>query len=204
MPLAPAMAVFNGAVHLLHISEGGHLRHGVRDAEGKWSAPVWPDGEEIAGPGGRAPRASFAHGISLALKSSVKLGYPGNPALAAHDGALHLLYRANPVNGGLRYAIFDGAGRKGPGTPGDGSAHTEMNSRSGVALASYGGKLHAVYPHPKTDKLCHATLDGDEWTEPTELDGHSFKNTPALLAHKEGPAGAERETLLMMYRSIDN
>ncbi|MFE2324370.1 hypothetical protein ACFXD5_10715 [Streptomyces sp. NPDC059385] len=36
-----------------------------------------------------------------------------------------------------------------------------MDSRRSAALASYDGKLHAVYPHHKNVKLCHTTWTKD-------------------------------------------
>ncbi|MFD9825537.1 hypothetical protein [Streptomyces violascens] len=46
------------------------------------------------------------------------------------------------------------------------------------------------------------TADGG-WSEPVTLKGHDSNNTPALLVCKEGPAGNEREALLMVHRGID-
>ncbi|MEU6662987.1 hypothetical protein [Streptomyces sp. NPDC046821] len=76
-------------------------------------------------------------------------------------------------------------------------------SRQGAAPASYGGKLHVVYPSAEgTTNLRHATWTKDGgWSEPEKLVGHESVNTPALLAFKDGPAGAERESLLLVYRS---
>ncbi|MEU7642909.1 hypothetical protein AB0C11_44200, partial [Streptomyces sp. NPDC039016] len=71
-------------------------------------------------------------------------------------------------------------------------------------MASYDGKLHAVYPSAEgTDNLRHTTWTKDGgWTEPKDLVGHESKRTPALLTFKDGPAGSQREALLLVHRGV--
>ncbi|MFE7302859.1 hypothetical protein [Streptomyces sp. NPDC057579] len=71
-------------------------------------------------------------------------------------------------------------------------------------MASYDGKLHAVYPSAEgTDNLRHTTWTKDGgWTEPKDLVGHESKHTPALLTFKDGPAGSQREALLLVHRGV--
>ncbi|MFD0416649.1 hypothetical protein [Streptomyces sp. NPDC127108] len=55
-----------------------------------------------------------------------------------------------------------------------------------------------------SDKLAHTTWTGTGgWTKPVLLDDHKSRNTPALLTCKAGPAGAEQDALLLVYRGID-
>ncbi|MFB7257943.1 hypothetical protein [Streptomyces nojiriensis] len=215
-PVAPALVVFNGAVHLVCVdlgSVGGlggeegegsqGIVHFVRGADGKWVQAAGADGTKIPTPGISAKY--FAHEDWEARHEGTGRGYPGNLALAVHDGALHLVYRINPLGGDLLHASFDGTAWSQPGVVGDGkNPDARVRSRRSAALASYDGKLHAVYPHLSIDKLCHTTWTKDGgWTEPAELEGHDSRNTPALLVYREGPAGAERETLLLVHRGVD-
>ncbi|MGW3324813.1 hypothetical protein [Streptomyces virginiae] len=139
--------------------------------------------------------------------------------LAVHDGALHLVCRdsagaeydndAGVTGGHLLHAVFDGG-------EWDDLGHDELRvsdskgldgvpiSRRGASLASRGGKLHAIYPSVEGDNLHHTTwTKAGGWTKLVELEGHPSNNTPALLPFKEGPAGAERETLLLVHCGID-
>ncbi|WP_431040420.1 hypothetical protein [Streptomyces sp. P9-1] len=202
--VAPALASYNGAVHLMFVHpQMGNLVHLVRDGEGTWTEVTAADGEEITPPSvdtGSYRRAVYlakSLGKAEAKKWGIAAGYPGNLALAVHDGKLHLLYRKTVEEPFLFHAEFDGSTwskEKEAGLP----------SRRSAALASLGGKLHAVFPSWMGDKLCHGFwTEADGWGEPVELKGHDSNNTPALLAVKDGPAGAERDALLLVHRGVD-
>ncbi|MGW1641557.1 hypothetical protein [Streptomyces lavendulae] len=212
-PVAPALAVFNGAVHLVCVDLEGKdgedgedrkgINHFVRGSDGQWEPASGADGTKIPTPVILAQ--DFKQEDRDARREGSGRGYPGNVALAVHDGALHLVFRVGPMGGDLCHVAFDGAAW------GEGRyvAHGEgmdawVESRRSVALASYDGKLHAVYPHYESDKLCHTMwTKGGGWTKPAELEGHDSRNTPALLPYREGPVGAERETLLLVHRGVD-
>lgn len=221
MPLAPGMAVFNGAVHLAFIdAHNEYLQHLVRTTGGEWKAVTGADGNKIPLPY-RAGRITFRNGkrsYEPDVRGLDKYGWPGNVALAVHDDQLHVLTRREtgdgfydrdkgaPAQGGfLLHAVFDGAqwsDSKFPVSSRDDGFVTA--SRRGAALASYDGKLHAVYPAVLSDKLIHITWTKDGgWSKPVKLEGHDSNNTPALLTYSEGPAGAERETLLLVHRGVD-
>ncbi|MER5886743.1 hypothetical protein ABT160_23205 [Streptomyces sp. NPDC001941] len=137
------------------------------------------------------------------------LGYPANLALAVHDGKLHLVYRKGSRDPWLYHAVFDGKVWSKPAVLGgtkdeDGYAESAHFSRRNAALASYDGRLHAVYPSAESDKLTHTTWTQEGgWSAPKELDGHDSNNTPALLVVKDGPEGQEHEALLLVHRGID-
>ncbi|WP_432171860.1 hypothetical protein [Streptomyces sp. 1222.5] len=228
MPLAPGLAVFNGAVHLAFIdARNEYLQHLVRTTEGTWKPVTDADGNKIPLPH-RADSITFTAGEEEGryepdLEGLDKYGWPGNVALTVHDSQLHALTRmetgsrfidgkGNRLQGGfLLHAVFDGT--KWSGTEEDDNKFLSVDfndeehlaaSRRGAALASYDGKLHAVYPAVYSDRLIYTTwTKGSGWTKPVKLEGHDSNNTPALLAYKEGPAGAERETLLLVHRGVD-
>ncbi|MEU7579932.1 hypothetical protein AB0B50_20290 [Streptomyces sp. NPDC041068] len=211
LPFGPALAVFNGAVHLLYANPASHgnggacLGHLARNAQGEWE-PVGVTDE------GKTRTPSILP-LVFGRKTIVKNGYPGNVALAVHDGQLHVAYRQGVIEEiplPLLHASFDGStwtdGQPVAPAPvnGEWDPKTLPYSRRGGALASFGGKLHALYPAKDSDKLRHLTWAKDGgWSAPVELEGHDTNNTPALLAIKEGPEGAEREALLMVHRGID-
>lgn len=195
--LAPALAVFNGAVHLLVANQHtGSVGHYVRAADGTWKRAAGADGKAIPTPSCDSKPNEF-----VSFKGN-EHGYPGNLALAVHDKRLHLVYRESTMYPSLWHAVYDGTAWSVAEPLSHGGSL--VSSRRSATLASYDGKLHAVYPHPTSDKLCHTTWTKDGgWTKPAELDGHDSRNTPALLTFKEGPAGAERETLLLVHRGVD-
>ncbi|MFJ2650456.1 hypothetical protein ACIO1C_27510 [Streptomyces sp. NPDC087420] len=184
-PSAPALAFFNGQVHLLYADVGRQrICHLVR-RNGRWDAA--------------SSRAAELHdSFDAVLKKRLKEehGYPGNLATAVHDGKLHLLYRITQAKGYLFHTAFDGTSWSNPAGG--------VLTRRTAALASYDGKLHAVFPSPTTDNLAHATwTEADGWSKVQNLDGHDSRNTPALVAFKDGPAGEEREALLLVRRGVD-
>ncbi|MFE2869211.1 hypothetical protein [Embleya sp. NPDC059259] len=211
LPLAPGLAVFNGAVHLVFVDpDGGSVRHLVRDA----AAGTWTPTAASSLP----YRETWSD--SMNQTELDKHGWPGNVGLAVHDGKLHLAYRNSAFHdvsstvtgakgGHLRHAVFDGEKWTHPGdgklrVSGSKGTKGVPKSRRGAALASHGGRLHAIYPNIHDDDLHHTSWTEDAgWTEPAALKGHPSNNTPALLPFTEGPAGAERDTLLMVHRGID-
>lgn len=191
--LAPALAVFNGTVHLLCVDlQSGRLIHAVRDAKGKWTPLRDDKNKRLATPWIDADRLREEWEES-------KDGMRANLSLAAHDGKLHLVHNASGL---LWHAVFDGTTWTGtePWTAAFLPSTTPVEENKGgdaalsrrtAALASYDGKLHAVYPGDEGDALRHSTWTQDGgWTRPVVLEGHDSNNTPALLAFKEGPAGA--------------
>lgn len=110
--------------------------------------------------------------------------------------------------GDLRHAVFDGTTWHAlpPFAMTPGAEQTQLTaSRRGAALASFDGKLHAVYPAVHSNRLIHRTwtVTGGGWTAPVALEGHDSNNTPALLPFREGPSGVERQALLLVHRGID-
>ncbi|MFD9420599.1 hypothetical protein ACFWC9_38845 [Streptomyces goshikiensis] len=201
MPLAPALAVFNDTVHLVYAdptrNRAGHL---VLTPEGTWLAPTTPTDERVEGPGTAYVRDGAARVVE-------HYGWQGNHALAVHDGQLHLVMRTEIHSPNLSHSVFDGTSWTQTKTIQfkDGSGSWPLQSLRSVALASYDGKLHAVSCPPRGgDKLFHLTwTKADHWSRPVLLDGHRSNNTPALLLFNEGPAGAQREHLLLVHRGID-
>ncbi|KIF03383.1 hypothetical protein PL81_24610 [Streptomyces sp. RSD-27] len=208
--LAPALAVLDGKVHLVHVGfDSNRLVHLVRNPEGGWTPAVEDKGETLKTPYVDSERLRWEW-----QKSGE--GMRANLALAAHDGKLHLVHNAF---GELMHAVFDGKAwtstdfetpwghLPAPVEPGKGEGADVARSRRTAALASYGGKLHAVFPPSEKDAddaLRHCTwTEAGGWTRPVPLTGHDSRNTPALLAFKEGPVGAEREALLLVHRGVD-
>ncbi|MET8756217.1 hypothetical protein ABZW32_39950, partial [Streptomyces sp. NPDC004667] len=129
---APALAVFNGQVHLLYaVPDEGCIVHLVRHDAGDWQPVAAADGTEVATP---ALRQTPPQWVMEHLK---KDGYVGNLALAVHDGKLHLVYRDYALSPRLVHAVFDG-------TTWTKAEPVGQSSRRTAALASYDGKLHAV------------------------------------------------------------
>ncbi|MDI3409450.1 hypothetical protein [Streptomyces cavernicola] len=239
MALAPGLAVFNGAVHLVYVDlHNQYVQHLVRGAEGQWEPAVTPDAlaayeqastaaiQALADNDDRAPLDALpdpplpyrGETLDWLIQDAIdKHGWPGNAALAVHDGALHLLLRADPgpnflaedgetelQGGDLLHAVFDGTTWTYAPEASSQADPQPLVSRRGAALATYDGKLHAVFPAVEGDKLLHTTWTRNEgWTSPAKLEGHDSNNTPALLPYKEGPAGAEREALLLVHRGVD-
>ncbi|MET8686155.1 hypothetical protein ABZV77_18250 [Streptomyces sp. NPDC004732] len=218
MPLAPGVAVFNGAVHLVYVNPGStHIQHLVRGADGAWAPVTGADGNKIATPL-RGSRLADDKAANAALKA---YGWPGNVALSVHGGQLHLVFRAEPgykyaasygneahevTHGPLRHAVFDGTAwtdAADAGPKGQDGGPSPYLSRRGAALASHDGTLHAVFPS-RDNKLCHGTWTPETgWSEPVTLKGHDSSNSPALLPFTDGPDGDERQVLLLVHRGVD-
>lgn len=131
----PALAFFNNEVHRLCVpGDGKRLLHLVRDdSEGYWKRATAPDGTNVTPPDfDRAWMADTRH-----------LGRSASLSLAVHDNKLHL---ANPL-ASPEHAVFDGT------TWTLTSGLEGHHPRRGFALASFDGKLHAVYP-PSTTTPC--------------------------------------------------
>ncbi|MEV7418485.1 hypothetical protein [Streptomyces sp. NPDC089919] len=199
--LAPALAVLDGTVHLVHMDlSQDRLVHLVRDSEGDW-APVLDEKDEPL------ETPYFDSGRMRREWQQSKEGLRANLSLTAHDGKLHLIQNGFGI---LYHFVFDGStwtgGRAlpGPVPVKEGEGFDAAFSRRTAALASYDGKLHAVYPGGEDDALRHGTwTEEGGWTRPVVLEGHDSNNTPALVAFKEGPDGAEREVLLLVHRGVD-
>ncbi|MFB6556609.1 hypothetical protein ACFCWX_42985, partial [Streptomyces sp. NPDC056405] len=144
--------------------------HWVRGADGKWAPPIDANGTAV-----KAPDRGESTGSS---------------SLAVHDGKLHLL-RSTMLDR-LWHAVFDGTSWS------EGTLLPESHvSPHAPALASYDGKLHAVYTTPES-RLRHTTWTAaDGWADAQDMEDRESQELPALLAFKDGPAGAEREALLL-------
>ncbi|MFJ5863810.1 hypothetical protein ACIQEY_05225 [Streptomyces parvus] len=109
---APALAVFEGSVHLVCMDGWNHkIVHQVRHADGHWRPVTKPDGTSVTYPSARGWAG-------------------GNTALAAHRDQLHLVYSTSDGGGQLTHRVFDGS---------DWSAPAPLPAPSpsvGVALAS--------------------------------------------------------------------
>lgn len=164
---APALAVFQGKLHIVFaLANTGVLLHlarkaGVRPQDEKewtdadhdsyaqenapadlrWEALKTAQGQPVFGPGVERVKPSESDFLGLD-------GYPANLALAEFGGLLHLLYRQSKGDQRLWHATFDGAERS------KGAALNGLTSRFGAGLDVYDGKLHAVYPLPRTTSCC--------------------------------------------------
>lgn len=188
--IAPVMAVLDGQVHLVHLElDERWIGHMVRGADGTWQDFTRPDGTK--------PDYIRIEGDHLKQEWEEGHGMAASTALAAHDGRLHLLHRTaeNPTT--VIHSVFDGTDWKE-------TADFEAETGRTAALASFDGVLHAVVPAGE-DTLLHRTWTSDGgWTDgTTTLTGHPSTYAPGLLAFKDGPAGQEREALLMVHRGVD-
>ncbi|MFD9822591.1 hypothetical protein [Streptomyces violascens] len=98
LPLAPALAVFNEKVHLVYAdADGDYIGHLVwDDDEFSWKPVTGADGEAITTPAQQhlgMDREQYKEAVE-------EYGWPGNLALAVHDGQLHLVYRDQPAGWG--------------------------------------------------------------------------------------------------------
>ncbi|MFD9637645.1 hypothetical protein, partial [Streptomyces violascens] len=198
--VAPAMAVLNGEVHLVCASLAGHsVRHLVRKPSGRWERAVGPDGKDVETPGlGNFP--GFREGYQSPWP------HPGL-ALTVHDGQLHMVLGKTDNYPTLHHCVFDGRAWSDPEEPIEWRGASEDDPRSlqtgqGAALASYAGKLHAVYP--STDEnwnLRHTTWTKDNgWSAPEVIESRRSDHTPALLTIKD--AGSSGEALLLIHRGV--
>ncbi|MFJ8442765.1 hypothetical protein [Kitasatospora griseola] len=205
--VAPAMAVLDGKVHLVYEDgELGYVGHLVYEGPGSWTRATGPDGKPTTTPGLRQI-AKF--GSRFRFRPMQRTS---NIALAVHEGQLHMVLRTSRDSLELFHYVLDGGTWTGtdepmsrPAPPADDlDAEQWQTSSQSAALASYDGKLHAVYPSAEgTDNLRHSTwTQAGGWTEPTDLVGHQSKHTPALLTFQDGPTGAQREALLLVHRGV--
>ena len=206
----PAMAVFQGKLHVLYAWKDGNLpnfMHKTFDGK-KWK---FIQSEQ-----------DNPHKITnkFARKGT-------HAALAVHENRLHLVYTGFEKN--LLHSYFDGqkwspsesiVGQKSKGTPslvvfrkqlhmvhlGKTSNHVwhsvytgkgwTVNTKTGIksggipALAVFGGRLHMVTtaiptssPYAFTPKyLYHSQFDGKRWTSRKKISGHYSKGAPALVS----------------------
>ncbi|MFK0238064.1 hypothetical protein [Streptomyces vinaceus] len=171
--------------------------------------------KSIGAQAGQAVRRTTHEGPGWGTWSSASPNEPGPTrgvmggyiAATVHDDGLHVVWAdAEGVvahgpekttrlstPGQLRHTVFDGTSW---------SQHTPLGprhiSRRGAALASYDGKLHAVYPDPDSDHLLHTALDGTTWSTPTVIPGHDSHHAPALLTFHHGPH--KQPGLLLVHR----
>lgn len=181
---APALACFRDIPHLVAVDvERRRIVHLTADrAIERWSPVPDVDLPEVVYEAGESPSELAA-----------------NLALAVHEDRLHLVFRRGPDEPRLWHAVFDGTSWSGAAPMGP--AHT---SRRNAALASYDGALHAVFPAPDTDRLRHACyVTGGGWRGPVDIDGHDSRNTPALVAFRDGPARGGQQGLLLIHRGVE-
>ncbi|WP_159028305.1 hypothetical protein [Kitasatospora sp. MY 5-36] len=183
----PAAAAFDGKAHVV-CCEGADemIVHLVRGVDGKWAEAVDANGTVV-----KAPDVGETVGPS---------------SLGVHEGKLHLLRSAwlteetpegREDEHRLWHAVFDGtAWSEGTLLP---AVHA---SEYPPALASYDGRLHAVYSTPE-NVLRHTTWTaGDGWADGQEVEGRDSAELPALLVFRDGPAGKEHEALLLVNRGV--
>lgn len=187
IPSAPALVSYAGKRHLLWVdTRSRQIFHMVHD--GTWKVLREAGGEDSEY--GEQPKA-------VATPASGWGSTGGNPnlSLAVHGTDLHLVYRKSHDDAQLWHAVFNGTAWS------EAAAVTGHTSRRNAALASYDGRLHAVYPAADTEQLVHAVYENGVWGKPKPLEGHNSKNTPALLTFKESPEGDE--ALLLVHRGVD-
>ncbi|MEW2374369.1 hypothetical protein AB0940_34195 [Streptomyces sp. NPDC006656] len=205
-PIAPGMAFFKGELNLFYIDRApnGGVRHLVRDAQGTWNPAAGTDDGRISrsGSGSGSPviRSEDDHLILT------RWGWPGNFVTAVHDGKLHL-FTGRSLAGNLLHMVYDGTTWNAGAVPRNfdkaAGQESEIVTRRSTGLASFAGKLHAVYPTEKSHKLVHSTwTEATGWTDPVPT-GHDSSHAPALLPYKYGPAGKEQEALLLVHRGIE-
>ncbi|MFD5423787.1 hypothetical protein ACFWJT_37950 [Streptomyces sp. NPDC127069] len=195
---APALAAFNGAAHLLYLHAGlDTLAHWVSDSRDTWRTVSAADGAKVI-----PPRTDADNKKAVAARGIARVHYPGSLGLAVHDGRLHALYRPSLRHGNFLHASFDGSTWS-EVAPAIDAPYSLGHSDHNPALTSYDGQLHAVFPSDD-DKLSHMTwTENGGWTKPVQLDDHKSRHTPALLTYKDGPAGAEQDVLLLVYRGTE-
>ncbi|AWZ05688.1 hypothetical protein DRB96_05980 [Streptomyces sp. ICC1] len=138
---APAIASHNGHLHVFSVvgRSADEVLHAVMDPAGKWAMSTDKIQDE---PGGYI--------------SSQRTYSDCVPAVAVHDGKLHLVtYRASGRKAILRVLddknqLLHVADVKLPVGP-----------YRRLSLVSYGGKLHLIYTHK--DRLIHLAYDGSAW-----------------------------------------
>ncbi|MFB6514937.1 hypothetical protein ACFCW4_31140 [Streptomyces virginiae] len=186
--VAPALAVFKGQVHLLHLDLlNAQVRHLVRGDNGAWQPFVRGDGTAPD------PLAIDAY---LHEEWNKGEGVRATMSAAIHDGRLHLLHCTHADPEKLRHSSFDGTAWTEHDT-------IQVKAQRTAALASFAGALHAVFPTGK-DTLKHRTwTEAKGWQDGADLKGHDSTNTPALLAFRDGPPHAAREALLLVHRGVD-
>ncbi|MYS80775.1 hypothetical protein [Embleya scabrispora] len=167
----PAAAAFRGTTHVVAQNCYNDLVHFVRGADGTWAA---------------------ARANGAAVKTPDRGDSLGPSSRGMHDGKLHLV-RGTMFDTRLWHAVFDGTAWS------EGTLLPETHvSTHPPALASYDGRLHAVYTTPEGG-LRHTTwTTEDGWAR--DVEGRESQELPALLTFKHGPAGAEREALLLVNR----
>ncbi|MFD9454166.1 hypothetical protein ACFWBC_13895 [Streptomyces sp. NPDC059985] len=188
--VAPALAVFDGALHLAYLElEGRVVGHLVRGPEGVWKHATREDDTFV-------DRIEVG-GDHLLDEWKKGEGMRANLSLAVHDGRLHLLHGTDLSPGRAVHSVFDGKEWRQIDM-------LEVAAWRTAALASFAGALHAVLPAGE-DRLKHLTWTGEEkgWEDGANLDGHDSGNTPALLAFTGGPPCQEREALLLVHRGVN-
>ncbi|MEU3910225.1 hypothetical protein [Streptomyces sp. NPDC029721] len=168
----------------MHVGFGSNrLVHLVRNTEGGWTPAVDDKGETLKTPYVDSERLRWEW-----QKSGQ--GMRANLALAAHDGKLHLVHNAF---GELMHAVFDGKAWTStdfetpwghlPAPVEPGKCADAARSRLTAALASFGGKLHALFPPSEKDAgnaLRHCTwTEAGGWTRPVPMPD----TTPATRPH---------------------
>ena len=161
----PALASHGGVLHMVRRGESDNLFHARSHGDN-----VWVEAKIVANPGQADPRTQSA------------------PALASHNGLLHLVYRGDSNN--LFHIWFDGhawarSAAKIVANPGQADPRTQ----SAPALASHNGVLHLVY-RGDSNNLFHIWFDGHAWARsaakivanPGQADPRT-QSAPALASH---------------------
>ncbi|MFJ9080329.1 hypothetical protein ACIRO3_34610 [Streptomyces sp. NPDC102278] len=218
-------AVLNGTVHVL-CNKDGSIVHLTRGADGTWAPLATAGGAAVKTPdaGPSSGRCELAvhdgklHLLRGAWLEKEKLTAEEESAVEARvvealrergstpeskpDTADQMRehFRQEALEEHrLWHAVFDGAAwSEGVLLP------ATLQSGDVAGLASYDGKLHAVYAPPGGGTLRHTTwTQKDGWADAEVLEGHESQADPALLVFKDGPAGSEREALLMVHRGVE-
>ncbi|BCW72422.1 M12 family metallopeptidase [Arthrobacter sp. NicSoilB8] len=153
---APALAVFDGELHMVHLGSSG-------------SDELW--------------HASFPTGGRLGQDWSADVKIKdqkswATPALAVFDGELHMVHLGSSGSE-LWHTTFPPVGRLGQDWDPDIKIE-DQKSQAAPALCQFGGMLHMAYVGGNSAKMWHSTFDGTRWSKRANNDNNRPPLGPVL------------------------
>lgn len=188
--LVPALAVFNGQLHMVHKGSGYNLYHSYYDGI------LWSEAERISNhPSQTGPGLAFYNGLlhmvhldsksssiyhstfdGISWSSQVKVlacSSSASPAIVAFDNQLHMVYKSD-ASPDIHHSTYNGSLWT------DHGAIPDHGTNAAPVLAVFGNYLHMVYPGRDANDLWHSIYNGSVWSQGVKVLDYTTQFPPSL------------------------
>jgi hypothetical protein len=188
---APALAMFNGHLHMVHLGDSSNnIWHSIFDGS-SWSPNVTIPNQKSKTTPALAAFNGHLHMVHLGDSSnniwhsifdgsswSPNVTIPNQkskttPALAAFNGHLHMVHLGDSSNN-IWHSIFDGMSWS------QNVTIPNQKSKTAPALAAVDKRLHMVHLGDNSNNIWHSIYDGTSWSPNVTIPNQQSKATPTL------------------------